>query len=65
MSFTGKLNAGMSSFARSMKNGADNYKLDGKIAEQEKRRGVSYALVANTTSFAIGLWLAHLIPGIF
>lgn len=37
MSFTGKLNAGMSSFARSMKNGADNYKLDGKIAEQEKR----------------------------
>ena len=34
-------------------------------AEQEKRRGVSYALVANTASFAIGLWLAHLIPGIF
>ena len=33
--------------------------------EQEKRRGVSYALVANTASFAIGLWLAHLIPGIF
>lgn len=34
-------------------------------AEQEKRRGVSYALVANAASFAIGLWLAHLIPGIF
>lgn len=34
-------------------------------AEQEKRRGVSYALVANTASFATGLWLAHLIPGIF
>ena len=34
-------------------------------AEQKKRRGVSYALVANTASFAIGLWLAHLIPGIF
>ena len=33
--------------------------------EQEKRRCVSYALVANTASFAIGLWLAHLIPGIF
>ena len=34
-------------------------------AEQEKRRGVSYALIANTASFATGLWLAHLIPGIF
>ena len=33
--------------------------------EQKKRRDVSYALVANTASFAIGLWLAHLIPGIF
>lgn len=37
MSFTGKFNAGMSSFARGMKNGADNCKLDGKIAEQEKK----------------------------
>ena len=33
--------------------------------EKAKRRGVTYALVANTASFAIGLWLAHLIPGIF
>ena len=33
--------------------------------EKEKRRGVTYALVANTGSFVIGLWLAHLIPGIF
>lgn len=33
--------------------------------EKARRRGVSYALVANTASFAIGLWLAHLIPGIF
>lgn len=37
MSFTGKLNAGMSNFTKSMKNGADNYKLDGKIAEQQKK----------------------------
>ena len=33
--------------------------------EKVKRSGVTYALVANTASFAIGLWLAHLIPGIF
>ena len=33
--------------------------------EKVNRRGVTYALVANTASFAIGLWLAHLIPGIF
>ena len=37
MNFTGKLNAGMSNFAQSMRNGADNCKLDGKIAEQQKR----------------------------
>lgn len=37
MSFTGKLNAGMSNFARSMRNGADNCKLDGRIAEQQKK----------------------------
>lgn len=37
MSFTGKLNAGMSGIARSMKNGADNCKLDGKIADQQKK----------------------------
>ncbi len=38
-----------------------------RFSEKEKvnRRGVTYALVANTASFAIGLWLAHLIPGIF
>lgn len=37
------------------------------FSEKEKVncRGVTYALVANTASFAIGLWLAHLIPGIF
>ena len=37
MNFTGKLNAGMSNFAQSMRNGADNCKLDGKIAEQQKK----------------------------
>lgn len=36
MSFTGAFNAGMSSIAKSMKNSADNYKLEGKIAEQKK-----------------------------
>ena len=38
-----------------------------RLSEKEKveHRGVTYALVANTASFAIGLWLAHLIPGIF
>ena len=35
------------------------------VTEKVNPRGVSYALVANTASFAIGLWLAHLIPGIF
>jgi ribosomal protein S27AE len=37
MSFTGKINSGMNNLAKSMKTGADNCKLDGKIAEQEKQ----------------------------
>ena len=37
MSFTGKLNAGMTNLTKSMRNGVDNYKVDGKIAEQENR----------------------------
>ena len=37
MSFTGELNAEMSNIARSIRNGADNLKLDGKIAEQQKK----------------------------
>lgn len=37
MSFTGKLNAGMASFTASVKNGVDNYKLDGKITEQKNK----------------------------
>lgn len=36
MNFTGKMSAGMTSFKRSMKNGVDNCKLDGRISEQEK-----------------------------
>ena len=36
MSFIGKINAGVSSMAKGMKNGADNCKLEGKVAEQEK-----------------------------
>lgn len=37
MSFTGELNAGMSNIAKSVRNSADNFKLDGKIAEQQKK----------------------------
>lgn len=35
MSFTGTANAGMAKFVKSMKNGVDNCKVDGKIAEQQ------------------------------
>ena len=37
MNLTGKLNAGMTNFAKNMRNGVDNYKVDGKIAEQENK----------------------------
>ena len=37
MNFTGKLNAGITSFVQNMKNGADNCKLDGQIAEQQRK----------------------------
>ena len=37
MSFTGNVNAGMATFAKNMKNSVDNCKLDGKIAEQQKK----------------------------
>ena len=37
MKLTGKLNAGMTNLAKNMKTGVDNYKVDGKIAEQESR----------------------------
>ena len=38
-------------------------KFSGK--EQKKGRAVGYAFIANVASFALGLWLAHIIPGIF
>lgn len=37
MNFTGKFNASMAKMSRTMKNGVDNCKLDGKIAEQQKK----------------------------
>lgn len=37
MNVTGTINAGMTKMARGMRNGVDNYKLDGKIAEQQKK----------------------------
>lgn len=37
MDFTGTVNAGMARFAKSMKDGVDNCKVDGKIAEQQKK----------------------------
>ena len=36
MDITGTINAGMSKMARSMRNGVDNCKTDGKIAEKQK-----------------------------
>ncbi len=32
---------------------------------QKKGKAVGYAFAANIASFALGLWIAHLIPGIF
>lgn len=37
MNFTRKINAGMANAVKSMKNGFDNCKVDGKIAEQQKK----------------------------
>ena len=37
MNFTGTVNAGMAKFTKNMKDGMDNCKLDGKIAEQQKK----------------------------
>jgi len=33
--------------------------------EQSRGKAVGYAFIANAASFAFGLWLAHIIPGIF
>ena len=38
-------------------------KFSGK--EQKPVKAVGYALVANAASFGFGLWLAHVIPGVF
>lgn len=37
MNFTAKMNASMAKMAKTMKNGVDNCKLDGRIAEQQKK----------------------------
>ena len=34
-------------------------------APQKKGKAIGYAFAANIASFALGLWIAHLIPGIF
>lgn len=47
MDFTGRLNAGMTIFAQGMKNGADNCKLDGKIAEQQRKIKVLIKEIGN------------------
>lgn len=49
MSFTGTINSGMSKFSRSMKNGVDNCKLNGKIAEQQKKIKVLTREIGNLT----------------
>lgn len=49
MNFTGTVNAGMAKFAKSMKNGVDNYKVDGKIAEQQKKIKVLTREIGNLT----------------
>ena len=38
-----------------------------KFSSKEQKKGwaIGYAFVANAASFAFGLWLAHVIPGIF
>ncbi len=37
MSFTGKVNAGMKNIGTSVKNGMDNAKIEGQIAEEQKK----------------------------
>lgn len=49
MNFTGKLNASMAKMGKTMKNGVDNCKLDGKIAEQQKRIRVLTKEIGNLT----------------
>ena len=49
MTFTGKVNAKMAKFTQNMKDGADNCKLDGKIAEQEDKINVLTKEIGNLT----------------
>ncbi len=49
MDIAGKMNAGMSSFAKSMKNGVHNCKVDGKITEQQKRIKLLTREIGNLT----------------
>ena len=49
MNFTGKLNAGMANIAKRMKKGVDNCKVDGKIAEQQKKIKVLTKEIGNLT----------------
>lgn len=49
MDIAGKMNAGMASIAKSMKNGVDNCKLDGQIVEQQKRIKVLTREIGNLT----------------
>lgn len=49
MKFTGKVNAGMAKFAKNMRNGVDNCKVDGKIAEQQKKIKVLTREIGNLT----------------
>lgn len=41
------------------------HRFSGQPKPESANRAVGYAFTANAASFAIGLWLAHIIPGIF
>lgn len=49
MNFTGTINSGMSKLSRGMKNGVDNCKLNGKIAEQQKKIKMLTREIGNLT----------------
>lgn len=36
-----------------------------RLKDKKKSRNILYALTSNALSFGVGLWLAHIIPGIF
>lgn len=41
------------------------YRFSGQPKPESANRAVGYAFTSNAASFAAGLWLAHIIPGIF